>query len=138
VPRLLLFRAAGQTCACQLDLVREIIPYRRPTRVPGAPAFVTGIVNLRGSLITVLDLGVRLGDSRIDPARGSIVLVDHGARGVGLAVDELQDVQRVPQGAIEAVQPDGGQDGAIAGVFRAGNAFALVLDVPSIVRRTLG
>ena len=60
-PRLLFFTAAGQTCACELEGVREIIPYCRATRLPGAPSYVTGLINLRGSIITVLDLGLRLG-----------------------------------------------------------------------------
>ena len=54
-PRLLVFTAAGRTCACELSTIREIIPNRRATPLPGAPSFVTGLINLRGSIITVLE-----------------------------------------------------------------------------------
>ena len=59
-PRLLVFTVAGKVCAVELSSVREIIPCRKATRLPGAPPFVIGLINLRGSIITVLDLGVRL------------------------------------------------------------------------------
>ena len=58
--RTLLFRVAGKTYGCDIDAVREIIPYRRATRLPGAPSFVQGLINLRGTIVTVLDLGTRL------------------------------------------------------------------------------
>ena len=46
--RTLLFRVAGKVYGCDIDAVREIIPYRRATRLPGAPSFVQGLINLRG------------------------------------------------------------------------------------------
>jgi purine-binding chemotaxis protein CheW len=84
---------------CDIDCVREIIPWRRATRLPGAPAHVQGLVNLRGSIITVLDLAARLEPDAPPPdeshAGRSIILLAHGARVVGAAVDEVMDVQGV-------------------------------------------
>jgi purine-binding chemotaxis protein CheW len=136
-PRLLLFTAAGQTCACELDGVREIIPCCRATRLPGAPSYVTGLINLRGSIITVLDLGLRLGGSRVDPERGSIILAQHGSGMVGLAVDDLRDVQRVHREAIEAPDSGSTRDGLVCGVLRAGPDVAILLDLGRIVALTL-
>jgi purine-binding chemotaxis protein CheW len=132
-PRLLVFTAAGRTCACELNSVREIIPYRRATRLPGAPPFVTGLINLRGSIVTVLDLGIRLGGAAVDAARGSIVLAESGSKVVGLAVDELRDVQRVPRASIEAPNADTAEEGLVRGVLQAAGEVAVLLDVGRIV-----
>lgn len=137
-PRLLVFTAAGRTCACELSAVREIVPHRRATRLPGAPAFVTGLINLRGSVVTVLDLGTRLGGVPVDANRGSIVLVESGPKVVGLAVDELRDVQRVPRSAIEPADVDVIGDAFVSGVLRTGGEVAAILDVSRLVADALG
>jgi purine-binding chemotaxis protein CheW len=137
-PRLLVFTAAGRTCACELNAVREIIPHRRATRLPGAPPFVTGLINLRGSIVTVLDLGIRLGGAAVDMERGSVVLVESGSRVVGLAVDELRDVQRVARSAIESADTDAADGGFVRGVLRAGGEVTALLDVGRIVADALG
>ncbi len=137
-PRLLVFTAAGRTCACELTAVREIIPHRRATRLPGAPSFAVGLINLRGSIVTVLDLGIRLGGRAVDVERGSIVLVDHGSRVVGLAVDELRDVQRVWRSSIEPADAEAEQEGFVRGMLRAAGEVAALLDVSRIVADALG
>src|SRR6478752_8920491 len=93
--RTMLFRVSGSVYGCDIDAVREIIPYRRATRLPGAPPYVQGLVNLRGTIVTVLDLGVRLDPARPPVREGSIILAQHGTRNVGVAVDEVMDVQAI-------------------------------------------
>src|SRR6476646_8072876 len=90
--RLLLFAVAGTVYGCDIGAVREIVPLRRTTRLPGAPAYVRGLVNLRGAIITVIDLAVRLAGGTT-PGDGSVVLAEFGNKNVGLAVDEVRDVQ---------------------------------------------
>ncbi|MEO7455174.1 MAG: chemotaxis protein CheW, partial [Gemmatimonadaceae bacterium] len=75
--------------------MREIIPYRRATRLPGAPAYVQGLINLRGTIVTVMDLGVRLDPERAPVREGSIILATYGTRVAGVAVDEVMDVQTI-------------------------------------------
>ena len=62
--RALLFRVGAAVYGCDIDDIREIVPFRQATRLPGAPAYVQGLINLRGTIVTVLDLGVRLAASR--------------------------------------------------------------------------
>ena len=142
--RHLLFAVGGRVYGCEVALVREIVPFRACTRLPGAPAYVCGLINLRGTVVTVLDLGLRLGAAAIDRSDGSVVLVDHGARVVGLAVDELRDVQRFDPDAVEAVdagdaRPGDGSSvgGAVRGVARAGADVVLLLDVNAIITQAL-
>jgi len=134
--RLLVFAVGGRACACRLDAVREIVPCRRTTRLPGAPSYVTGLINLRGTILTVMDLGLRLGGPAVDGVRGSIILVESDNRVVGLGVDELRDVQRTPPDAIEPAD-EGIGDGLVHGVLRIGSDVTILLDVPALVRQTL-
>ena len=144
--RLLLFAVRGRLYGCHIEAVREIIPFRPCTRLPGAPPYVCGLVNLRGTIVTILDLGVRLVGESVDRAEGSIVLVEHGAKVVGLGVDELRDVQSVayePVGrAGEGAAPPGAEPRAgvadfMLGLGTLGGEVVVVLDVLAIVKQAL-
>lgn len=71
---------------------REVVRALQVTRVPGAPSETLGIVNVRGVVVTVLDLAVMLHQSRA-VAGASVVLIENGTRLVGFAVDAVRDVR---------------------------------------------
>lgn len=135
----------GRIYGCAIAAVREIVPFRRCTRLPGAPPYVCGLINLRGTIVTVLDLGLRLGGEPVNRTEGSVILVEQGARVVGLGVDELRDVQRFGAEEVEAADAgrrvEGGSGGATAatvrGIARVGPDVAVLLDVGSIIRQAL-
>jgi purine-binding chemotaxis protein CheW len=137
--RHLVFGVGGRLYACEVALVREIVPFRRCTRLPGAPPYVCGLINLRGTVVTVLDLGLRLGGEPVNRDEGSVILVERGGRLVGLGVDELRDLQPVSAAAIEAADARGAPDGtgAVRGVVRLGAEVVVLLDVGSIITQAL-
>lgn len=91
--KLLLFRSGGQVFAVDAGAVVEILPPTRATRIPGAPAAVRGLINVRGRLVTVVDAALAIGVGAAgESASGSLVLVEHRSRPVGLAVDEVLDL----------------------------------------------
>ncbi len=113
--RLLLFRAGGQVFAVEAGAVREILPSSIPTRIPGAPEAVQGLINVRGLLVTVIDAARAItGRASDDGVRtgGSVILVEKDQRPVGLAVDEVLDLVSVQaealddQGKLPGVRPD--------------------------------
>ncbi len=77
-----------------VEQVREVVRLKRVTRVPGAPAMVCGIINVRGAVVTVLDLSVLLAAPSAVTSP-SVVLLQHGSRLIGLAVDAVRDVRVV-------------------------------------------
>src|SRR5204862_4415277 len=96
VVRLLVFRVGNLTCAAAAEVVREILPWLHTTRIPGAPPVVAGLVNVRGTLVTVVDGWKALGQP--EPAArtegggaGTLELLPIGGEqeAVGLHVDEL-------------------------------------------------
>ena len=98
-PRLLVVEVDGASYGIPITQVREVVRAVTVTRVPGAPALVRGIINVRGAVVTVLELSVLLGAERAVTG-SSVVLLEHGARLIGLAVDVVRDVrvQRDPVG----------------------------------------
>ena len=125
---------------CEIAVVREIIPARLATRLPGSPGYVLGLINLRGTVITVIDLVQRLGAGTADAREGSIVLVAFGPRSVGLAVDEVRDVQTLVPEAVDAAaaQAGGGVPEAIVrGVARTPAGLVTMLDVRAVLRQVM-
>ena len=134
--RLLLFAVAGTVYGCDIAAIREIVPMRRATRLPGAPAYVLGLFNLRGAIVTVIDLATRLAGSSCTPD-GSVVLAQFGAKQVGLAVDELRDVQMLPPDRFEAATGDVARGGIVSGLGHLDDGVVIVLDVPAVVRQVM-
>jgi purine-binding chemotaxis protein CheW len=132
----LLFRVAGDsvTYGCDLGDAQEIIPLRPVTRLPGAPAHVRGLLNIRGTIITVLDLGVRLDPARTLSAQGSIVLVRHGERTVGVVVDEVLDIQTLDVEEGGATEPAGA---VVRGVASLNGSPVIVLDLAAMITQVL-
>jgi purine-binding chemotaxis protein CheW len=133
--RTLLFRVAGKVYGCDIDAVREIIPYRRATRLPGAPPFVQGLINLRGTIVTVLDLGTRIDPARPPVRDGSIILATHGTRVVGVAVDEVMDVQAITEEHVE--HHGGARDALIRGLGHLESDVVVLVDIHTLVTQVL-
>lgn len=94
---LLSFRIADQEYSVDIMSVREIRSWTRATSLPHAPDYVRGVINLRGSVLPVVDLALRLGIDAGEPhERGVIIVVDMEGRTVGLRVDAVSDILSVP------------------------------------------
>ena len=110
--RLLLFRSGGQVLAVDAGDVREIIAAGVATRIPGAARAIRGLVNVRGTLVPVVDMADAVGLAGVNGSAGTLVIVERNAKPVALAVDEVLDLVTVPEGALDdraslpGVRPD--------------------------------
>jgi purine-binding chemotaxis protein CheW len=96
-----LFRIGAEEYGLPIEKVSSIIRYESSTRVPRAPVAVEGVINLRGRVIPVVNLGMRLFDSEFAPSPHSRIVVAEGEGGsVGLAVDAANEVATVEAGDI--------------------------------------
>lgn len=94
---LTVFVVGDLLCAVENSRMREISGMRPITRVHHAPAHARGVVNLRGQIMTVLDLGARLGIGPVPDDRKARILVIHsGEEDIGLLVDSVEDVMNAP------------------------------------------
>ncbi|MBK7859262.1 MAG: purine-binding chemotaxis protein CheW [Archangiaceae bacterium] len=96
------FRLAHETYGLPILKVRELIGALEVTRVPGAPAFVRGVVNLRGRVIPVTDLSLKLGIEGGGKSEQPVIIVVHSEKGpMGLWVDEVLEVVTFEASQIE-------------------------------------
>ena len=87
------FRIDENEYSVEIMSVREIRGWTRTTSLPHAPPFVRGVINLRGTVLPVVDLAVRLGLEASEPQeRNVIIVVDVGSRVMGLRVDAVSDI----------------------------------------------
>lgn len=134
--RLLVFQVGDGAFATDMDSVREIVPSLPVTRLPGAPPTVSGLINLRGTIVTVLDAGTYLGKSPWRRWGGLILLAGYGERVIGVGIDDVRDIHDVPLdqfGPAPANAPHG-----VCGVVDIGDERAMLLEVQAIVREVLG
>lgn len=123
------------TLGVGLDRVQEINRLVDATQVPRAPEQVRGLVNLRGSLVTVLDLGMILhGVPIANGGDARTVIVEYGDERVGLLVDRVGDVVDCTEQALEPLPKHiGSQHGKwFNGLVQMERELLLVLDVDSV------
>ena len=130
------FWADGHFFGIAVDDVQEVIKYQEMTRVPLAPGVVQGLINLRGQIVTAIDLRRRLGLPDREPGQrpmNVVVRTDDGT--VSLLVDEIGDVLEVPDETFER-PPDtinGVACELVRGVYKLKERLLLVLDVERAV-----
>jgi len=134
--QLLSFWMGGEEHAMELSYVKEVITHRAVTRVPSVPAFVLGVINLRGSIVPVVDLGAMLGLPRSAVTANSCFVIaplffgDEGAE-AGLLVESVGQVLEVDEAEMTAapafgtrVSPD-----LLMGMARSGGRFIPVVNL---------
>ncbi len=100
--QLVVFELAGESYGVEIGRVQEIDRMQAITVVPQAPPFVEGVINLRGRITPVVDLRTRFGLPKAEPTPLTrIVVVKAGEEWVGLVVDAVSEVLRIPVDAIE-------------------------------------
>lgn len=131
------FVLAGEEYAVNILKVKEIIEYAELTRVPGMPPSVRGVINLRGRVVPVIDLGLRFGlaEAVITP-RSCIVMVEIGtgdaATVMGIVTDAVSEVLDLTAAQIQSAPSFGTTVEAqyLDGMAEAGNRkFAMLLNV---------
>lgn len=101
---LITFEVAGQVFGLDIMAIREIRAWTQTTRLPHVPAYVAGVINLRGTVLPVVDLAARLGwEATMPTPRHAIIVTQLGAKSCGLIVDAVSDI--VALGADTLQQP---------------------------------
>jgi len=103
---LIAFRVGAQEFCINIMTVREIRGWTMATVLPRAPRFVRGVINLRGAVLPIVDLAIRLGLPSAEPtARNVIIVAQVNSQQIGLLVDEVSDILTTSEKDIQAA-PD--------------------------------
>jgi len=104
--QLVTFTIANEEFGLDILLVQEIIRLMPITKVPRAPEFVEGVINLRGKVIPIMDLRRRFGlEAREHDSHTRIIVVELPTLIVGFVVDAVSEVLRIPSGTVEPPPP---------------------------------
>lgn len=127
------FRVGGLICGTPAGIVREILPPLRATRIPGVGAAVSGLANVRGALLTVLDAHQLLGQPRRPGDEGATLVLTVAGRLVGLEVSEVRDFYSLPESAVAAREQLPGVDPAVVlAVGRHDQEHFIILDLDAL------
>jgi purine-binding chemotaxis protein CheW len=137
----MVFRLAEQEHALQILKVRELIGLLPITRLPGSPAAVRGVVNLRGRVIPVMDLRLRFGMPEAKASEQTVIIVveyhqDERELTMGLLVDEAVEVLNLGAAQIEPPPEfgdDGNNDDFILGIGKTESRVICLLDVDRVL-----
>lgn len=133
-------RMGEQVCEYGVPItqVQEINRLTTPTKLPKAPAFVEGVINLRGKVIPVIDLKKRFDMETGEYTDNSrIIVVDVDGRTVGIIVDEVNEVLRIPLADVEPPPSfiEGVAVDYLKGVGKLGDRLLVLLDLHRILTR---
>lgn len=134
-----IFRIGALICAAPAGIVREILPRLPATRIPGVAEAIEGLVNVRGTLLTVLDGHVLLQQARQDGDEGAIVVVEVAGRRYGLAVGQVVDFLEVPeQSVVERADLPGIDPRLVKAVGMRDGQHFILLDIEALVAPIIG
>src|SRR5690606_1835314 len=122
------FRLEGETYGINVMQVQEVLRYSEIAPVPGAPSYVLGLINLRGTVVTVIDTRHRFnlqGGENTDNAR--VVIIEAEKHGIGILVDSMAEVVYLRQSESDMAPNEGNEESPrfIQGVCRKKAAFLI-------------
>lgn len=130
----LIFEVASQYYALEITQVKEITKTQPLTPVPGAPAYVKGIINLRGNIVTILDLPNRLGNKSNTLQPNNIIIVKYLEQWAGFLVDTAYDIVSIAETKIKSPENLNHVESNyfIKSIAQIGNKVVMLLDLEKV------
>ena len=136
----LTFQLGGEMFAVGILNVKEIIEYGKLTEVPMMPAFIRGVINLRGAVVPVIDLAVRFGGAQSQIGKRTCIVIVEVAEGdsrhdIGILVDAVSEVIEIAAGDIEPPPSFGARIRAdfIDGMGKVAGKFVIILNISKVL-----
>jgi purine-binding chemotaxis protein CheW len=136
--QLVTFKIGDEEFGVDILMVQEIIRIMEITKVPRAPIFIEGVINLRGKVIPILDLRRRFGmETRDHDKHTRIIVIEMNAIIVGFVVDSVSEVLRIPSNTVEPPPPvvAGLESEYIRGVGKLADRLLILLDLDRLLAR---
>lgn len=130
------FQVGRETYGVPITSLHEIVRVPEITVVPDAPTYVEGVINLRGKIVSVIDLRKRFGEKNVDASRRNrILVVEHKGRLCGLIVDAASEVLKISGADVEpasAVFQDEGLN-CVTGLGKYNGRLIVLLDMDKLL-----
>ena len=136
----LTFALGGEMFAVGILNVKEIIEFGNITEIPMMPAFIRGVINLRGAVVPVIDLSARFGGPASTVSRRTCIVIVEVSDGemrhdIGIMVDAVSEVLDIPGSEIEPPPSFGARIRAdfIFGMGKVGGKFVIILNIDKVL-----
>jgi purine-binding chemotaxis protein CheW len=132
------FRVGRETFAVPIALVHEIVRVPEITAVPDSPGYVEGVINLRGKIVSVIDLRKRFGEKEPERSKKNRILVTEvDGKLVGLIVDAASEVLKIPESEIELPPPVFAENEVnyVTGMGKLKGRLVILLDLTRVLQR---
>jgi purine-binding chemotaxis protein CheW len=130
------FQVGRETYGVPITSLHEIVRVPEITAVPDAPDYLEGVINLRGKIVSVMDLRKRFGEKEASVKKNNrILVVEHAGRLAGLIVDSASEVLKIPADAVEtppAVFQEGGLN-CVTGLGKVAGRLVVLLDMSKLL-----
>jgi purine-binding chemotaxis protein CheW len=130
------FQVGRETYGVPITSLHEIVRVPEITAVPDAPDYLEGVINLRGKIVSVMDLRKRFGETNATVKKNNrILVVEHSGRLAGLIVDSASEVLKIPADAVEAppVEFQEGGLNCVTGLGKVGGRLVVLLDMNKLL-----
>lgn len=131
------FQVGRETYGVPIASLHEIVRVTDITAVPDAPEYIEGVINLRGKIVSVIDLRKRFGEKQtVANRKNRILVVESSGRLTGLIVDSASDVLKIPSSDVEpppAVFQEGGLN-CVTGLGKYKNRLIILLDMSKLLQ----
>ncbi len=133
--QLVTFKLAGQKYAVDILKVQEINNMKEITGIPNSPPYLEGAINLRGKVIPVINLGKKFGFEGGDNSLSKIVIMDIRGVIMGMVVDSVSDVLRIPRDVVEPPPPVSSDfnNEFISGIAKLEEGLVILLDLDKLL-----
>jgi purine-binding chemotaxis protein CheW len=130
------FEVGRETYGVPITSLHEIVRVPEITAVPDAPAYMEGVINLRGKIVSVIDLRKRLGEKKVTHSRRNrILVVEHRGRLAGLIVDSATEVLKIPASDVEPSPTtlQEGRQNCVTGLGKYKGRLIVLLDMTRVL-----
>ncbi|NEZ45857.1 chemotaxis protein CheW [Clostridium niameyense] len=130
--QVVIFKLNNEQFAVETDKVQSINDAMEITRVPKAPAYIKGLVNLRGNVISLLDINLLLDIPKEEENQDNIIILEMEDELVGIAVDEVDEVLEVEENIIERTSDEKRKD-YVEGVINFKDRIVTLIDIDKLL-----
>ena len=130
------FEVGRETYGVPITSLHEIVRVPEITAVPDAPDYMEGVINLRGKIVSVIDLRKRLGEKKVTATRRNrILVVEHKGKLAGLIVDSASEVLKIPAADVESSPTtlQEGRSNCVTGLGKYKGRLIVLLDMTRLL-----
>jgi purine-binding chemotaxis protein CheW len=136
----LTFHSSGELFGVKILRVKEIKEYTEVTSIPLMPEFIKGVINLRGNVVPIIDLPLRLGKEKTKLTKRSCIIIievryEEDSMDIGILVDSVSEVIEIPESMIESAPSFGSKIRIdfIQGIGKIENRFVILLEINKVL-----